>query len=121
MVWPGDSPGRRYSGSSLPITSLVHRKSSPQSSLGTPRIHAIDREREWRGDALDEVERTLGVRGRRFVEDLERDPLDVVAPSPHGPRREARVRDLAHRTVPRRVEHHDHLRRPSPEHRHGAA
>ena len=34
MVWPGDSPSRRNSGSSLPMTSLLSRNSRSQSALG---------------------------------------------------------------------------------------
>ena len=74
----------------MPITSLVQRNSSSQSSLGTPRTQAITAERERRGDALDEVELARRVRAeRRVVEDLDRDALDVGAPLPHRTRREA--------------------------------
>ena len=41
MVWPGVSPGRRYSGSSLPMISLVHRKRLATSLRGAPRTEAI--------------------------------------------------------------------------------
>ena len=77
---PGVSPGRRYSGSSLPITSLVQRNSSSQSSFGTPRIQAITPSgngaamRSTKSSSPDASGRSVGV-----VEDLDRDALDVVA------------------------------------------
>ena len=38
------------------------------------------------------------------------DPIDVVLLVAHGFRREAPAHDPAHRHVPRRIQHHDHLR-----------
>ena len=48
--------------------------------------------------------------GRRPVEDLGGDPLDVGAVRLYRARRESRARELAHGSVTRRVEHDDHLR-----------
>ena len=80
----------------------------------------MTRERERRGDPLDEVELARGAGRRRGVEDLDRDALDLGAPGAHRTRREARVRDPPHRAVPRRIEHDDQLRRRDLRHRPGA-
>ena len=71
IVWPGVSPGRRYSGSSLPITSLVQRNSSSQSARGTPRIHAITASGNGAAICSTKSHSPTSAAGHRAVEDLD--------------------------------------------------
>ena len=107
---PAVSPGRRNSGSSLPITSLVHWKSSCQSERGTPRIQEITA--IGSGAAMRSTKSKLArAVGRHGVEDLDRDAVDLLVARADGARSEARHRDAAQRSVARRIERDDHLRR----------
>ena len=81
---PLDGLARRLARA--PVLGIVladHLVGPAEQQLPVVARHAEDprdhRERERRGDALDEVELARGARGRRVVEDLDRDALDVVA------------------------------------------
>ena len=106
-VWPGVSPARRYSGSSLPMISLVQRNSSSQS----PRAHRGSSRSLRAGTARRCARRSRarrGAGGRGGVDDLGRDAFDVALRS-RTARGLNRGREPAHGSVPRRVEHDDHL------------
>ena len=120
---PDGLAGRLAGAPVLRIVLADHLVGPAEQQLPVVARHAEDpgdhRDRERRGDALDEVALAHGARGRRSVEDLDRDALDLRALRLQRTRREAAARDPAHRPVPRGIERDDHFRRHRHAHRRG--
>src|ERR1019366_4408713 len=104
-VCSGLSPGRRYSGSSLPMISLVQRKWCSQSECGTPRTDEITAT----GNGAANVSTKSHSPISPLVDEFGGDPLDLLVPGPDRTPQELLVGDLAHGTVLGRVEVDDHL------------